>query len=210
MNILSIDTSGNNYSLSISKENDITTFQDKSDNVSSESILVEIDNIVSKCSLSPNQINTLIYNNGPGSFTGIRSALTFAKALKLTMNLNVFGLSKFELINFKMGLSKIRKTKCIILHFRNNEFFIQSFKGNKSINSPTLVNFDNEKFRYNSSTIYICNINLLEKSLKNRSFLKIKENFHLIDYNLKELPEIIDNNMIDKIDPKPLYINNYF
>ena len=126
------------------------------------------------------------------------------------MNLNVFGLSKFELINFKMGLSKIRKTKCIILHFRNNEFFVQSFKGNKSINQPTLVNFDNEKFRYNSSTIYICDINLLKKSLENKSFLKIKENFHLIDYNLKELPEIIDNNMIDKIDPKPLYINNYF
>ena len=62
MNILSIDTSGKNYSLSISKENDITSFQDKSDNVSSESILVEIDNIVSKCSLSPNQINTLVYN----------------------------------------------------------------------------------------------------------------------------------------------------
>ena len=41
-------------------------------------------------------------------------------------------------------------------------------------------------------------------------FDKIKDNFHLIDYNLKELPEIIDNNMIDKIDPKPLYINNYF
>ena len=44
----------------------------------------------------------------------------------------------------------------------------------------------------------------------NKSFLKIKENFHLIDYNLYELSKIIDNNMIDKIDPKPLYINNYF
>ena len=126
------------------------------------------------------------------------------------MNLNVFGLSKFELINFKMGLSKIRKTKCIILHFRNNEFFIQSFKGNKSINSPTLVNFDNEKFRYNNATIYICDSNLLKKSLENKSFLEIKESFHLIDYNLYELPNIIDNNMIDKIDPKPLYINNYY
>jgi len=27
---------------------------------------------------------------------------------------------------------------------------------------------------------------------------------------LYELPKIIDNNLIDKIDPKPLYINNYF
>ena len=58
--------------------------------------------------------------------------------------------------------------------------------------------------------MYICDINLNKKSLENKSFLKIKENFHLIDYNLDELPEIIDNNMIDKIDPKPLYINNYF
>ena len=89
-------------------------------------------------------------------------------------------------------------------------FLFNHSKANKSINPPTLVNFDNEKFRYNSSTIYICDINLLKKSLKNKSFLKIKENFHLIDYNLYELPKIIDNNMIDKIDPKPLYINNYF
>jgi tRNA threonylcarbamoyl adenosine modification protein YeaZ len=176
----------------------------------SEILIIEIDKFLKKSHTNIKKIKSIYIITGPGSFTGIRTALTFAKALKLTMNLNVFGLSKFELINFKMGLSKIRKTKCIILHFRNNEFFIQSFKGNKSINSPTLVNFDNEKFRYNSSTIYICNINLLKKSLKNRSFLKIKDNFHLIDYNLKELPEIIDNNMIDKIDPKPLYINNYF
>ena len=50
----------------------------------------------------------------------------------------------------------------------------------------------------------------IEKTIIKSRKIKIKENFHLIDYNLKELPEIIDNNMIDKIDPKPLYINNYF
>ena len=176
----------------------------------SEILIFEIDKFLKKTNTNIKKIKSIYIITGPGSFTGIRSALTFAKALRLTMNLNIFGLSKFELINFRMGLSKIRKTKCIILHFRNNEFFIQSFKGNKSANQPTLVNFDNEKFRYNSSTIYICDINLHKKTLENKSFLKIKENFHLIDYNLYELPKIIDNNMIDKIDPKPLYINNYF
>ena len=176
----------------------------------SEILIIEIDKFLKKSRTNIKKIKSIYIITGPGSFTGIRSALTFAKALRLTMNLNIFGLSKFELINFKMGLSKIRKTKCIILHFKNNEFFIQSFKGNKSINPPTLVNFDNEKFRYSSTTMYICDINLNKKSLENKSLLKIKENFHLIDYNLYELPEIIDNNMIDKIDPKPLYINNYF
>ena len=176
----------------------------------SEILIIEIDKFLKKLHTNIKKIKSIYIITGPGSFTGIRSALTYAKALKLTMKLNIFGLSKFELINFKMGLSKIRKIKCIILHFRNNEFFIQSFKGNKSINQPILVNFDHGKFRYNSATLYICDINLHTKSLENKSFLRIKENFHLIDYNLYELPKIIDNNMIDKIDPKPLYINNYF
>ena len=97
MNILSIDTSGNNYSLSVSKENEITSFHDKSDNVSSESILVEIDNIVSKSSLSPNQINTLIYNNGPGSFTGIRVSSAIVQAIGFSNNCPVYGINALNL-----------------------------------------------------------------------------------------------------------------
>ena len=196
--------------LSLINKNQYFSKELKSKKNISEILILEIDKFLKKSHTNIKKIKSIYIITGPGSFTGIRTALTFAKALKLTMNLNVFGLSKFELINFKMGLSKIRKTKCIILHFRNNEFFIQSFKGKKCINQPTLVNFDNEKFRYNSTTIYICDINLHKKTPENKSFLKIKENFHLIDYNLYELPKIIDNNMIDKIDPKPLYINNYF
>ena len=176
----------------------------------SEILIIEIDKFLKKSRTNIKKIKSICIITGPGSFTGIRSALTFAKALKLTMNLNVFGLSKFELINSRMGLSKIKKTKCIILHFRNNEFFIQSFKGNKSINPPTLVNFDNEKFSYSSTTMYICDINLHKKSLENKCFLKIKENFYLIDYNLSELQDIILKNTIDNLDPKPLYISNYY
>ena len=97
MNILSIDTSGNNYSLSVSKENEITSFQDKSDNVSSESILVEIDNIVSKSSLSPNQINTLIYNNGPGSFTGIRVSSAIVQAIGFSNDCPVYSINSLNL-----------------------------------------------------------------------------------------------------------------
>ena len=134
----------------------------------SEILIIEIDKFLKKSHTNIKKIKSIYIITGPGSFTGIRTALTFAKALKLTMNLNVFGLSKFELINSKMGLGKTRKTKCIFLHFRNNEFFIQSFKGNKSINQPKLVNFDNEKYRYNSAAIYICDINLHKKSLENK------------------------------------------
>ena len=66
----------------------------------SEILIIEIDKFLKKSHTNIKKIKSIYIITGPGSFTGIRTALTFAKALKLTMNLNVFGLSKFELINF--------------------------------------------------------------------------------------------------------------
>ena len=77
-------------------------FQDKSNNVSSESILVEIDNIVSKCSLRPNQINTLIHNNGPGSFTGIRVSSAIVQAIGFSNNCPVYGINALNLDAYYM------------------------------------------------------------------------------------------------------------
>ena len=34
--------------------------------------------------------------------------------------------------------------------------------------------------------------------------------FHLVDYNLSEMQEIISKNIIDHVELKPLYISNYY
>ena len=72
MNILSIDTSASSFSLTLAKDGDNTTYVDSSNSISSETILEEINNLVTNCKLKPEDINTVIYNNGPGSFTGVR------------------------------------------------------------------------------------------------------------------------------------------
>ena len=51
MNILSIDTSGKSFSLTLVKDSIKTSFIDTSESVSSESVLVEIDKLVSKCKI---------------------------------------------------------------------------------------------------------------------------------------------------------------
>ena len=48
MNILSIDTSASSFSLTLAKDGKNTTYVDSSDSISSETILVEINNLVTK------------------------------------------------------------------------------------------------------------------------------------------------------------------
>ena len=64
MNMLSIDTTKSSYSLSVIKNDNISTYIDKSDVASSETILSEINNLVIKNNIKPSDINSVIYNNG--------------------------------------------------------------------------------------------------------------------------------------------------
>ena len=175
----------------------------------SEIIIFEIDKFLNKSKINIEKIDSICVVTGPGSFTGIRSALTFAKSLKLTQKLNIFGISKFQIINSKIKINTLDK-KCILLHYKDNQYFIQTFKGNKAFNKARLLNFSNEAFRYNKQTTYIYDNKLFEDSLKNNTIGIKKNNLLFVDYGLMELQEIILKNTIDYSDPKPLYIGNYY
>jgi tRNA threonylcarbamoyladenosine biosynthesis protein TsaB len=115
MNILSIDTSGNSFSLTLAKNGDNVTHVDSSKSISSESILVEINNLVSNCSLKPNDITTVIYNNGPGSFTGVRVSSAIVQAIGFSNNCPVYGINALMLIAYsyykKENLSNVQVIK---------------------------------------------------------------------------------------------------
>ena len=175
----------------------------------SEILIYEVERFLKKSEVNIKKLKSICIVTGPGSFTGIRSALTFAKSLKLALKLRLFGLSKFEIINSKIKINNDNKTRRIFLYFRDNQFFSQDFEGNKAKNEARLINIDNEKLKLNNKTTYIYDNILLESSLKNE-FLNKKDNFYLVDYNFKEIKELFVNNMIDNSDPKPLYISNYY
>ena len=125
------------------------------------------------------------------------------------MKLNIFGLSKFQIINYKIKINKFNNTRCIFLYFKNKQLFSQTFKGYKAINEARLINLDKEKLKFNNEITYIYDNILLESSLGSE-FFKRKDNSHFVDYNFKEINELITNNMIDNTDPKPLYISSYY
>ena len=175
----------------------------------SEILIQEVDYFFKKSDKDINRLNSICIITGPGSFTGIRSALTFAKILKLKLKIKIFGISKFDLINFCTLENSTHKKKIILLHFKKNKFFSQLFIKNVAYEEPKLINLEEYNTKNMKNISFICDNKVLEKYLTIDSMAKIKDNLHFIDYNINKLPQIIKNNIIENEDVKPLYISNY-
>lgn len=174
----------------------------------SEILIFEIDKFFNKNNKNINKLKSVFIITGPGSFTGIRSALTFAKILRLTQNLNMFGMSKFEFLNL-CTRNNLRERKDIFLHFKENQFFYQPYAKDKPIGTPRLIAID-KKIIYNEKISYISDNSILIDCIGAKNHKKMEENLYFVDYNLTKLPEIISDNLIENSNLRPIYISNYY
>ena len=123
MSILTIDITKSSYSLSLLKNDNISTYIDKSDVASSETILSEINNLVIKNNIKPSDINSVIYNNGPGSFTGIRVSSAIVQAIGFSNNCPVYGINSLMLDAYSLYKEKkINKIQVIRKAFGDQLF----------------------------------------------------------------------------------------
>ena len=101
---------------------------------------------------------------GPGSFTGVRTAISFSKSLRLIhKKIEICGISKFRLIA-DLFADKIKKTKCnVFLHNRGSKYFLQKTQNGIFIKNPELVDFDSHEFKFylNNDFVYD-NVKFLE------------------------------------------------
>ena len=97
MNILAIDTATNFLSLAISHENKINSFLGNVGNSHSEQIISEINNLFSSVQLNKKDLSLIIYNKGPGSFTGLRIGLSVAIGIATGLNIPLVAISSFEI-----------------------------------------------------------------------------------------------------------------
>ena len=96
-NILHIETSENICSVAISKEQNLLASREISDNHSHASKLGVITNEVMKeCKISFSDLNAIAVSKGPGSYTGLRIGVSFAKGLCYALNIPLIGISTLE------------------------------------------------------------------------------------------------------------------
>ena len=182
----------------------------KSNKNISEILVIEIEKIFDKEKINIKKLNTIFVITGPGSFTGIRSALTFAKTIQLTNNTDVRGISKFEYLNLIANDKNLLDLRTILIFHRRKQFFTQSFRGNTSISKPEIISFEENQKIFNKRTSILCDNNILASFVDKKYFELFKQNIHFIDYNNEKLKILINKKNKLTNDPRPIYINSNY
>ncbi|NSW45762.1 MAG: tRNA (adenosine(37)-N6)-threonylcarbamoyltransferase complex dimerization subunit type 1 TsaB [Bacteroidales bacterium] len=80
--ILNIETSGEICSVSLSKNKEIIAYKESSEkNSHSTKLAILTDQILKETSIKPSQLKAIAVSQGPGSYTGLRIGVAFAKGL---------------------------------------------------------------------------------------------------------------------------------
>lgn len=138
MNILAFDTSLNKTYLALYSKGNIYSeiIESSVEKYHSAYLIKKIVELLEKQELTPQDINVLSTNIGPGSFTGIRVGLTVARAFAQGTNADVVGINSLELI------SKAHSQNAItILDARKNKAYVGNEKSVELIDLETLAEF---------------------------------------------------------------------
>ena len=85
------------------KDDKVFSYEDKTQNKHSDEILKIIDDLLDESELTIKHIDNICVCLGPGSFTGVRVAVSIAKGLAIGSGAKVFALSNFDVCEKQDG-----------------------------------------------------------------------------------------------------------
>ena len=175
----------------------------------SEALVVEIENLLNSASINYNNLTKIIVMIGPGSFTGIRTAVTAAKVLGLSLKIPVCGISLFDLLNLHHAKIKSNKNQKFFIHLNNQNFFMQDILKLGKKSEISIINFeidlpiDINGFDVISSDRKIIKPLRITSKLSQESNIFIYNDIFISSYN----------NLIDlaekKYIPNPIYVRTF-
>lgn len=142
MNYLLLDSSNTYLSVGIAKNDKLIDkisypcFQRQS-----EYMVSEIDKLLKRNHINPKKLNGIVTSIGPGSYTGIRIALTIAKVMSYALNIPLYPLSTLE-INKVIG-----KDSIVLFNARSNRSYIAAFSKTKRLLKDQAMN-NNDVLKY--------------------------------------------------------------
>lgn len=196
MNYLLLDSSNTYLSVGLVKNNKLV---DKISYVcfqrQSEYMAMEIDKILKRNKLNPKKINGVVTSIGPGSYTGIRIALTIAKVMAYSLNIPLFPLSTLE-VNKVIG-----KDSIVLFNARSNRSYIAAFSKNKRLlKDQAMNNVDVMKY-IKSHPNYVLVGDLSYLNLKGKKVDVLENMFKL----MKQVKPVKNPNLV-----KPIYLKESY
>ena len=110
-NFLIINCTGKNDKIGLKINNNFFVHDFKTQITNNEILVSTILNFINKHKANIDKNFSILINNGPGSFSTIRAALSIAKGIKISNNVKLFGfkdedLSEFTLENIEVLINK--------------------------------------------------------------------------------------------------------
>ena len=117
----------------------------------SELMIPEIENIFKKNHVNPKDVGEILVTVGPGSYTGVRIALTIAKVYGYALNIPVYAFSSLEV------LADLEKASICLINARSNRSYFAVYeKGNAIVNDQVLTNDEVIKYVNEHKDYVIC------------------------------------------------------
>lgn len=136
-------------------------------------VIPELVESVKKHHLTPDDIDCLAINIGPGSFTGIRACAVMARTIGQFLNIPVVGIPSLEIY---ANAVESEKDKLVILDARRNKWYTGQYLSNNEVMvEPELKLNTNVLEIVNQNTLTIITEYYLKETLQNFSPVYIEE-----------------------------------
>ena len=157
MKILSVDTSSNICSVALLENSSlIKELNIEDQKTHSENLMPLIDDLLKTTSTSLDDINLIVCDKGPGSFTGIRIGIATVKAIAEVRNIPVIGISSLDALSYNIDESANTYIASLI-DARNNQVYFGIYNSKHQLQEdyiaddinnilPTLNKYSNVTF----------------------------------------------------------------
>jgi len=145
MIVLGLDTTGAECSVSIVDAAAVRAHISRNIGRGHAEILaVMVEEALSAAKLTPKDIDRIAVCTGPGNFTGLRVAMSFAKGFALPRNLPVVGIDALHLTSW-LDQPEGRQIVGVYRDVRRGEVFYAEFQGDQVDWEPHVTKFDDVK-----------------------------------------------------------------
>jgi tRNA threonylcarbamoyladenosine biosynthesis protein TsaB len=178
--LLYLDTSGSHIHLMVFTEKRILSMirQDSGNNHASQ-IIPLLNTLMEQAACKPEELDAIAVLNGPGSYTGLRIALSAAKAICLHRNIPLILLSNLDLISHAVSMNAVHM---VVLKARILEYFVGIYdQEHQHILNPVLMH-ESELLEHLERHSYPCFTNQEEFQVGPFQIQGIKENPETIQH----------------------------
>ena len=173
----------------------------------SERLTVEIKILLDSIKKDYRNLSKIIVINGPGSFTGIRTGITVAKVLGLSLKLPVCGISLFELLRINFLKTKSKKNFKFLIKLNKDNYFTQNVSKSGKESKIILESFG-ATLKYKSKKIdfvFLDNISVKNMSRKVNDKEEIISINDLFNKTYRDLINLSEKKYI----PSPIYVKTF-